>query len=586
MKKRYPNILSNGRYSRKRIFSGMVSSTIAILLACGGNESSSNDPGDRELQPSVTYTPVTDRGTSEERNPAFEERWEAFYPGEWNTGDTLVIGTIGDADSLNTLTSTSRGAADIIGLLFLSLTRTNPDFSHAPSLATSWEFSPDHLELAFHLRKDVFWQDGVQTTAHDVKFTYQKQIDPTIGWSAIKWKEHIQEVRVVDDFTVKFIFKRVYPYQLMDAAVGEILPQHLLKTVPSEEWKSHQFNRKPVGNGPFRFKEWRAQQHIVVEANPEYYRGRPPLDRIIFKVVPDQENLVLQLNSGQIDFMSGVPPRFMDNLLRQDQLVRHLYPGRAYTYLGWNLKSPLFHSKKVRQALSLAIDREDIVESVLFGIGEVCHSPILPILWAYNPNVSRFSFNLTKAKMLLAEEGWADSDGDGWLDQKGKVFEFELKTNKGNKDREDILVIVQDQLKQIGIRVKLNILEWTVLVNDMNHKNFEAVVLGWSVGLKVDMTTLWHSRSINDKFNFVSYSNAEFDDLNDQAIFEMDRDKAKKLWWSAQELISLDQPYTFLYIPKEINFIHHRFRNVQMETVGWQHNLEQWWVPQKDQKYR
>jgi peptide/nickel transport system substrate-binding protein len=233
----------------------------------------------------------------------------------------------------------------------------------------------------------------------------------------------------------------------------------------------------------------------------------------------------------------------------------------------------------------MAINRQEIIDSLLLEFGEIPKSPILPIIWAHNPNLPDFPYDPEKARQALAEEGWTDSDGDGWLDKDGKRFSFTLKSNKGNQIREDILILVQDMLQEVGIEVTPNILEWTILIGDTNKKNFEAVVLGWVVGLKMDMTTIWHSDSINDKFNYTSYSNPEFDRLNDDAIFEMDPEKAKQMWWRAQEMIAEDQPYTFLYSPKDINFVHRRFQNVQMETVGWNYNLEQWWVPKDQQKY-
>ena len=566
----------------KKFYSSLFLSL--LITGCSGKSAASSDEGGGDsIQ--YTHTEVTDRGTSEERNPRFEEKWDAFYKTEYDIGDTLVLGVIGDADSLNPLTSSSRGASDIEQLLFLNLTSTNPDFSHSPSLAKSWEFSEDHLELTFDLRDDVYWHDGVKTTAHDVKFTYQLQKDSKIAWPLVKWKEYIEAVEVIDDYTVKFIFSRLYPYQLMDAVVGGIIPKHILEKVDREKMQSADFNRQPVGNGPFKFKEWKAQQYIVVEANDKFYRGRPPLDKIIFKIVPDQENLVLQLKSGQIDFLESVPPRFYRDLVRQEDLASHVYPSRAYTYLGWNMKNPLFQSKKIRQALTMAINREEIIDALLFDFGEVCHGPISPIIWAHNPDVRKFPYDPEKSKKMLAKAGWEDSDGDGWLDKNGEPFEFELKTNKGNQIREDITVIVQDQLKKIGIRVQPNILEWTVLIEDLKKRNFEATVMGWSVGLKMDMTTIWHSSSINDKFNFVSFSNPDFDKFNDQAKFEMDREKARVMWYKAQDFIAEEQPYTFLYVPKQLNFIHKRVRNSQQETIGWAYNLEQWWVPKAEQKY-
>ncbi|MCZ6876669.1 MAG: peptide-binding protein [Acidobacteria bacterium] len=559
---------------------------LALLLSalsCSPSSAPSGSPSDSARVIEVEFP--GDRGRSEERNPEYEAKWDEYYTSPHDSGDTLVIGTIGDADSLNDLTSATVSASDVIGLLFLGLTRTNPDFSHAPSLAKSWEFSEDHLELTFHLRDDVFWHDGVKTTAHDVQFTFEKQRNPNIGWSAIKWKQFIKECVVVDDYTVKFIFERVYPYQMMDAVVGAILPRHILEKVPDEEMVSTDFNRNPLGNGPYRFKEWKAQQYIEVEANQDFYAGRPALNRIIFKIVPDQENLAIQLKSGEIDLMESVPPRLFEALSREKDLVTYISPSRAYTYVGWNTRNPLFQSKKVRQALTMAINRQEIIDSLLLEFGQIPKGPVLPIIWAHNPNLPDFPYDPEKARQYLGEEGWRDTDGDGWLDQDGKRFSFTLKTNKGNQIREDILILLQDMFKQVGIEVQPNILEWTVFIGDMNNKNFEAAVAGWNVGLKMDMTTIWHSDSINDKFNFVSYSNPEFDQLNDDAIFEMDAEKAREMWWRAQEMIAEDQPYTFLYMPRDINFVHKRFQNVQMETVGWNYNLEQWWVPKDQQKY-
>ena len=233
----------------------------------------------------------------------------------------------------------------------------------------------------------------------------------------------------------------------------------------------------------------------------------------------------------------------------------------------------------------MAINRQEIIDSLLLEFGDISKGPILPIIWAYNPNLPDFSYDPEQARQYLAEEGWKDTDGDGWLDKDGQKFSFSLKTNKGNQIREDITVMVQDMLKEVGIEVRPNILEWTILVNDSTKKEFEAIMLGWSVNLKIDMTTLWHSDSISDKYNFISYSNPEFDRLNDQAVMERDEEKARQMWWQAQEMIVEDQPYTFLFTDKQINFIHKRFQSVQMETEGWHYNLPHWWVPQDQQKY-
>ena len=566
---------------------------LAPILGCTGEGSGSSGSvstrarGKAGSVDTVADAQYADRGISEEIVTEFTDKFKRFTAeGKYDAGDVLVVGTSGDADSLNPIISSNVLGRDVYGRLFLSLTRTNPDFSHGPEVAKSWEFSDDRKELTFHLRDDVFWHDGVKTTAHDVKFTHELESNPEVAWGAIKWKEYIEDVVVIDDYTIKYVFAKVYPYQLMDAVVGEILPKHLLEAIPPAELKNAEFNRKPVGNGPYKFKEWKAQQYIEIVANDKFYAGRPPIDRIIFKPIPDTESRVLQLRNGEVDFVERVPPRYARELERLSHLAPHVYPSRGYTYLGWNLKNPLFQSKRVRQAMTMAINRQEIIDALLFEYGEVCTGPISPIIWAHNPDVPDFPYDPEKAKKHLAEEGWADTDGDGWLDKDGQKFSFTLKTNKGNQIREDMVVIIQDMLKKIGVQVTPIILEPTVFFGDLKKKNFEAGIAGWSVALKMDLTTLWHSSSINDKFNFVSYSNPEVDRITDVAKFETDIQKSKKLWWRAQEIIADDQPYTFLFIQKDVNWIHKRFRNVQMKTVSWNYNIQQWWVPKAEQKYK
>jgi peptide/nickel transport system substrate-binding protein len=266
--------------------------------------------------------------------------------------------------------------------------------------------------------------------------------------------------------------------------------------------------------------------------------------------------------------------------------VAHVLPERGYTYLAWNMTNPLFSSKKVRQALTMAINRKEIIDAALFQFGEIAKGPVSPIIWAYNPDIRDFAFDPERAKKHLAEEGWTDTDGDGWIDKNGTKFSFVLKTNKGNQIREDLVVIIQDMLKQVGIEVTPQLKEGRTFFKDLEKKEFEAAIAGWMVGLKMDLTTLWHTKSIGDKFNFCSYSNPEVDRLNDIAKFEMDAEKSRELWGKAQALIADDQPYTFLFIQKNINWVHKRFQNVHMKTIGWYYNLEEWWVPKDERKFK
>jgi peptide/nickel transport system substrate-binding protein len=259
----------------------------------------------------------------------------------------------------------------------------------------------------------------------------------------------------------------------------------------------------------------------------------------------------------------------------------------VYHYVAWQMADPLFAERNVRRALSMAIDGQKIIDSLLGGLGHPALGPIPSFLWAHNADLKPIPFDRDRARALLAEEGWADHDGDGWLDKDGRPFQFEIITNADNQIRADITVIVQEDLRQIGIKVVPRLVEWTVFVDRLTRKkDFQAAVSAWTSAIKVDLTTIWHSKSIEDKYNFVHYANPAVDSLIDRARVEMDRDRAKALWGEAQQRIIDDAPYTFLFVTDEVIAVDKRVRNVHPTTYSWDYNLDRWWVPAEEQRYR
>jgi peptide/nickel transport system substrate-binding protein len=264
----------------------------------------------------------------------------------------------------------------------------------------------------------------------------------------------------------------------------------------------------------------------------------------------------------------------------------HSYPSRSYHYVCWQIADPLFTSRSVRRALSMAIDRQKIIDSLLDGLGHPALGPIPPFLWAHDPGIRQIPFDPAGARRLLAREGWADRDQDGWLDKDGKRFEFELITNADNSLRADITVVIQEDLRKIGVKVVPRLVEWTVFVERLTRKkDFQAAVSAWNAAIKVDLTTIWHSRSIEDRYNLGHYSNPVVDSLIDLARVEIDRDRAHKLWSEAQQIIVSDAPYAFLFVTDEVIAIDRRFRNVHPTTYSWDYNLDRWWVPISEQRY-
>lgn len=508
--------------------------------------------------------------------------------GKPSRGDALIVGCEADAEALNPAIASTVGASDIYGNMFCYLCKITPDMeSYTPWAAESWEFSDDRKTLTFHLRDDVYWHDGVQMTAADVEYSFKIHKDPAVAWSIIRWLDNIESVTAVDPLTVEVKFSSVYPYQLTDANVFRPIPKHLLEHIPPAEMKNAEFNRSPVGNGPFKFKKWVAQQYIELEANDNYFLGRPNIDRIVFKVIPDQTNLLTQIETGEIDFYHHFPPDAFERLSKNPNIKIYKFPSRSYAYIGWNNAHPLFKSAKVRRALSMAIDRQEIINVLCYGLAQPVNGHFLSWLWAYDPNVHQPGYNQAEAKRLLAEEGWTDHDGDGWLDKDGKTFEFEIKTNENNQLRKDIAVMAQSKLKEIGIKVVPRSMEWTTLVQDLQQrKDFAAAISGWSVSVKADLTSHFHSRSIEDKFNYISYSNPRVDELIDAAAMEVDRAKAKAMWSEAQQLIVDDAAYCFLFNLEDLNALNKRFKNVNMITYGWDYNLPDWYVPAGEIKYK
>ncbi len=491
--------------------------------------------------------------------------------------DKLIVGIAGDVDSFNPLFGESSIGKDITHLMMLGLADLNDKSEFTGELAESWERSQDYLTLTYYLRKDAHWSDGVAITAEDVKFTYDLLRDTSVaspnGWVT----DFIKQVKVVDPRTVVFEFTKAYPDQLFDTA-GEIVPKHILENVDRKEIRSHEFGRNPIVSGPFKLKKWQGQQYLELIPNEYYFGEQPLLKRIIFKIIPDKTNMLLQLQTGEIDMMIGVEPDQVARLKAQNPEIR-IYPisGRVYYYIGYNQKKSFFTSSNVRRALTMAIDRNKLIDASLQGFGKTCTGPVPPMIdWAYNNNIKEIPFDPDRAKTLLSDEGWTDSDDDGWIDKNGRTFEFILRTNTGNQIKSDLGVIVQDQLRKIGIKVSLETLEWTTFQKKLRKKNFDAYVGGWSTSFNVDPTPIFHSKS-GELFNHIAYNEPQVDNLIEIGRAEMDRDAAAIIWKQLQQKVYDDQPYTFLFWIDKIVAVHSRFQNATPIPLSMFYGLEHWY---------
>ena len=387
-------------------------------------------------------------------------------------GDMLVVGLTTDLDTMFPPISNSRTASDVYGHIYWYLMRSEPDFIHfRPGLADSFAFSEDSMQVTFYIHPGVTWHDGAPFTAEDVVFAHGVCKAPEINWSAVSWLDHITDVEAVDSLTVRFTYDERYMYQVVDANVCYPLPEHILGDVPFGEMKDHPIGRAPIGNGPFRFVSWNPGEEVVLEANPDFVLGRPHLNRLAFRIIPEATNLATQIQNGDVDaWPTFTPPSFYPQFNGDPDLVVHSYPGRSYTYLAWNTEDPLFQDKRVRQALTLATNRGEIVEALLYGQGQVGTQPLISTIWAHDPTIEPYPFDADSAMALLEAAGWTDTDGDGIREKDGRKLSFAMKTNTDNRMRVDIVTVLQQQLKAVGAEVRPDPLEFNTFIEELLAK--------------------------------------------------------------------------------------------------------------------
>ncbi len=500
-------------------------------------------------------------------------------------GDIMVEGSIGDASNLIPLLASDSTSHEIAGMIFNGLIKYDKDLNIVGDLAESWEISKDGLVITFRLRKDVRWHDGRPFTAEDVLYTYQVTIDPKTPTAYAGDFLKVKKAEVVDAHTFRVTYGKPFAPALMSWSVG-ILPRHLLA---GKDITTSPLGRKPVGTGPYRFKEWVAGQKIVLASNPDYFEGRPYIDGYIMRIIPDTATMFLELRANGIDRMGLTPLQYTrqtENNLFRKNYNKFRYLSFAYTYLGYNLKNPLFADKRVRQAIAHAVNREEIIDGVLLGLGKPATGPYKPGTWAYKPNVRQYPHDPKKAKELLAEAGWGDANGDGILEKDGRPFEFEILTNQGNEVRAKCAEIIQRRLAEVGIRAKIRVVEWAAFVNDfINKRKFDATILGWTIPMEPDLYDVWHSSKTGpQELNFISYKNEEVDALIVKARETFDQALRKRCYDRIQEILAEEQPYLFLYVPDALPIIHARIRGVETAPLGIGWNFIKWYVPREEQK--
>ncbi len=521
---------------------------------------------------------------------------------------TAIIAIAGDADTFNPIFANSVTSSDVTGNVFpmmfdVSFDLREGELVYNPGLIGSWEMLSDGRDVLLHLRSDVRWEDGTPVSTRDVKFSYSLYGDNQLASPRRNYVESMiwtdgkfdvgKSIEIVDDTTMIFHFKRQYPLQFYHMNLSPI-PYHIYKNVDRKSMHASPLNDKPIAAGPYRLERWSRQQEIVLVRNTKSLLPYPSkLDRVIFRVITEPITRLTELKKGTVDIMRPVYPENIEELQEGHPEIRlQTLPPNRYEYIGWanidfekyNLSEgktivphPLFGDHRVRQALTYGIDRKNIVATQLGAYGELAVTDFSPIFrWAIKADLIPYPYDPQKARELLRMTGWMDTDGDGILDKDGKKFEFDLHYNVGNKRREYVATVVQENLKQLGIRVELKSVEPVVLFQNIGNKQYDAFIAGFRIGLAIDPSDRWGD--ITNPFNNTGFNHRRVTELLRLGLHVKKERDAGRFWKEIQAILHQQQPCTFLYWVKDVVAVNRRLKNTQINVLGTTDHMWDWMI--------
>ena len=509
---------------------------------------------------------------------------------------TLVIAMAGEPDILLPPVSEFATTRDVTEPIFLKLAdlgqsgNTIGDEDFQPQLAERWEWDAP-TTLVFHLDPRARWQDGQAVTAADVAFTYDVYTDTLVNSPFRSSLRQISAVTTRDSLTVVFRFRQRYPEMFYDAVYHmRIMPAHLLREVPRDQWRSTPFGRAPVGDGPYRFVAWKAGQSIEVAADSTFFLGRPHVRRLIWRFTPDQQVAVTQLLTGDADAVEVlITPDNVQRACADSKLACYPYKGSVYGYLGFNLAAPgdstkphpLFADRDLRRALVMAIDRERPLHNVFGELARVPPGPMSQLWWVWDPEIRALPYDSGQAARLLTRLGWVDSDGDGIRDKDGHELSFRLLSPTTSAIRHQYGRLLQESFRAAGVDVQLDEVDFSLFNERARAGRFDALLNSWntdpapSSGFPQTWTKGGFGRS-----NYGRYYNPQVDQLVNHAVTAAaNRDQARRAWRSAFETLNQDAPGIFLFATENVAAVHKRFTDVTIRPDSWLALVRLWRVP-------
>jgi len=508
-----------------------------------------------------------------------------------NEGGVFVQGTSQNLSTLLPVVTQDGPSSGVQGLIFESVVSVHPDtLEPIGLLAESWDVNEDASVYTFHLRDSITWSDGEPFTAEDVEFTYLTFMNPDTGSPHVsEGSAQIDSIDVLDPLTVQFNLTGTFPDFAVDIMVFNIIAKHIWEDIDpaamqQDPGATGTDPMRVVGTGPFTFAEWVADDHVTLVPNENYWRGAPVLDEFIFKILPDDAAAVNQLKTGEIDW-GGLTPSAVGEFEGNQDVAVIDYPTLEFSFYGLNLdasKTTLFQDVEVRQALMYALDREAMLDALLFGYGEVAVGTIPTMSWAYNPDEIDllYPYDPDQAEALLDEAGWTDANGNGTRDKDGQELSFTMYGSAGNAVVEAQLVAMQEFWSQIGVEMTPSSEPFPTLIERLTETfDFEAFLVGFTWLAAVDQSIMFTCDAVGGNgFNFTSYCNEEVDAVLSEALSETDRDRRIELYTEFQNIVMEDLPESVLFFRRDIGGLSTRVHNVFPNGVNVAFNAHTWWV--------
>ena len=509
--------------------------------------------------------------------------FDQSYPAQ--PGGTLISAMPSDPSSMIGMVAGESASLAIGSYLFNSLLKYDQNLDLAGELAESWQVADDKKTITFKLKPDLQWADGKPLTSDDILFTWQLITHENTHSPYASDYQLVTKAEAPDARTFIVHYSQPFAPALESWASLQVLPKHKLA---GQDIRTTSFAQKPLGSHYYQLKEWRHGEYIKLEKNPKSVLGPAYIDHLIERIIPDPAAQFLELMADNIDSMSMDPITYARIIPSRPALQARLNQfkelGNSYTYLGFNLKRKPFDDVRIRKAINYAIDKQEIIDGVYLGLGITIASPYKPGTRWSNPDLQPYTFDPAKAKQLLIEAGYQDTDRDGIVDRAGKKLSFEILTNLGNKQREKTAVIIQRRLKEVGIETHIRTLEWaSLLTNFIKPGDFDAVVMGWGLGLDPDQYSIWHSSQQKPgQFNFIGYNNPAVDKLLEQGRLEFDPEKRMQIYHKFAKVLYEDSPLVYLSAGYGLTAIHKRVQGIMnpVPPAGVSYDSQKWYIPQ------